>query len=57
MKVAQDTKIGCSDFDCIHSAGDVSWTDMHPVMALCLGFRSRDGKVRQDETVEPLGIV
>lgn len=28
---------------------------MHPVIALCLGFRVRDGLVQQDETVEPLG--
>jgi hypothetical protein len=37
------------------TAGDVSWGEMHPVVALCLGFRVKDGTVRQDDTVEPQG--
>lgn len=36
-------------------AGDVTWGEMHPVVALCLGFRVKDGTVMQDDTVEPLG--
>ena len=30
---------------------------MHPVVALCLGFRVEDGKVKQDQSVEPLGML
>ena len=35
--------------------GDVTWQQMHPVVALCLGFRVKDGKIEQDLTVEPSG--
>lgn len=38
------------------SLGDVTWVEMHPVVALCMGFRVKDGQVIQDETVEPLGL-
>ena len=41
----------------ILTVGDVTWDEMHPVVALCLGFRVEDGKVKQDQNVEPLGIL
>ena len=47
----------CTDENEILTVGDVTWDEMHPVVALCLGFRVEDGKVKQDQSVEPLGML
>ena len=35
--------------------GEVDWEVIHPVVALILGFRGRDGAVIQDQSLSPIG--